>query len=246
MDRLKFFALTRRYHVIDNPISETKLERVVGILNLAANAKVLDIASGKGELLCRIAAKYQARCTGVELNPEHCASAEATVQRRGLSEFVEIRNQPGQDFQADAGSYDVAMCVGAEWIFAGWKGTLAHLANWTRDGGIVVAGTPFWATRPSQDYLTLSGISEDDFTSHAGNIAIGEGIGLTPVYSIASNRDDWDHYCGLTWLAAYDYIRENPGDADNGEIAVLTEKDKQQYFRGGRECLSWGIYVFRK
>jgi hypothetical protein len=138
------------------------------------------------------------------------------------------------------------MCIGAEWIFAGWKGTLAQLANWTRDGGTVVAGTPFWAAAPSQNYLSLSGISEDDFTSHAGNVSIGEGLGLTLVYSVTSNRDDWDHYRGQTWLAAYDYIREHPDDPDNAEIAARTEKDKQEYFGGGREYLNWGIYVFRK
>jgi SAM-dependent methyltransferase len=246
MDRLKFFELTRRYHVIDNPISETKLDRVVDVLNLTANAKVLDIASGKGELLCRIAAKYKAHCTGVERHPEFCANAEAGVRERGVSEHVEIRNELGQDFQADNGTYDLAMCLGAEWIFGGLKGTLAQLASWTRHGGTVVAGTPFWATKPSQNYLALSAMSEDDFSPHAGNISIGEGIGLTLLYSITSNHDDWDHYCGLSWLAAYDYIREHPDDADNAEIAALTKKDKQQYFGGGRECLGWGIYVFRK
>jgi hypothetical protein len=66
------------------------------------------------------------------------------------------------------------------------------------------------------------------------------------VYSGTSNQDDWDHYCGLTWLAAHDYIREHPDDADNAEIAALTKKDKQGYYGGQRECHGWGIYVFRK
>src|SRR6266540_5308703 len=107
MDRLKFFELTRRYHVIDNPISETKLDRLVDLLNLTPTASVLDIASGKGELLCRIASKYGLYCTGVERNPAFCADAQARVRARGLSAVVEIRNQLGQDFRADAGSYEV-------------------------------------------------------------------------------------------------------------------------------------------
>jgi hypothetical protein len=106
MDRLKFFELTRRYHVIDNPISEAKLDHVVDVLNLTANAKVLDMASGKGELVCRIAAKYGAHCTGG-------AQSRPLRQRRlgfagGPSELVKsATNVAG--FQADAAA-DVTMC----------------------------------------------------------------------------------------------------------------------------------------
>jgi SAM-dependent methyltransferase len=246
MDRLKFFELSRRYHLIDNPISVPKLERVIDVLNLTAGARVLDVASGKGELLARIAEKYRAHCTGIEHNPAFCAEANARARGRGLSALVEVREQRGQDFRADDGSYDAAMCVGAEWIFGGWHGTLAQLAQWTRKSGSIVAGTPFWSTTPSPDYLALSGISEGSFSTHSGNVAVGESLGLTLLYTVTSDQDDWDHYCGLTWLAAYDHIRDHPDDPDNPEIAALTRKDQESYFGGGRQFLGWGIYVFRK
>jgi hypothetical protein len=60
----------------------------------------------------------------------------------------------------------------------GLEGDDSHLANWTQDGGTVVAGTPFWVNKPTQAYLTLPGMSEDRFSSHAGNVATGEAVGL--------------------------------------------------------------------
>ncbi len=138
------------------------------------------------------------------------------------------------------------MCVGATWVFGGLKGTLSNLARWTTPDGTVVVGEVFWATRPAEEYLQSQGMSFEDYSTHGGNVSIGESLGLNLVYTVVSNRDEWDRYVGLSWLAAYDFIREHPEDPDVLEIAELTAKDKSSYFQHGRECLGWAIYVFRK
>ena len=51
MDLWRFFDVTHREHVVCNPISVEKLEELIALLSLKPGARVLDIASGKGEFL---------------------------------------------------------------------------------------------------------------------------------------------------------------------------------------------------
>lgn len=71
-------------------------------------------------------------------------------------------------------------------------------------------------------------------------------LGLKPVFSVASNVDDWDRYECLTWLPAARYVSENPTDPDVPEIEAAIAKEKRQYVQWGRDCFNWAIYVFEK
>ena len=55
MDMWKFFNITHREHIICNPMSLVKLEQLIMLLPLKPGARVLDIATGKGEFLIRLA-----------------------------------------------------------------------------------------------------------------------------------------------------------------------------------------------
>ncbi|MBI4220928.1 MAG: class I SAM-dependent methyltransferase [Chloroflexi bacterium] len=246
MDRWKWYWLTRRYHVIDNPTSEAKLDQFVEALELAPGSAVLDIACGKAELLCRIASRFRASCAGVEVSPYMCDEARRKVAERNLKGLVNVQEIRGQDFTAPEGNFDVALCIGATWVFGGYRGTLAALARWTKPGGLVAVGEPHWIAEPAPEFLSASGLKRGEYGTHAGNISTGETVGLKPVFSVASNLDDWDRYECLTWLSAARYVRENPSDPDVPEIEALIAGEKRQYIQWGRDCFSWAIYLFEK
>jgi hypothetical protein len=197
-------------------------------------------------MLCRIAARYGAACVGVEYSPYFCAEAREKVNSRGLSGLVTIEEIGGQDFTAPEATFDVTMCIGGEWVFGGWTGTLTRLQQWAKPGATVVGGTPFWTAPPPAAYLEAMGLASDSFSTHAGNVAAGESLGLNLLFAVASNQDDWDNYMSLSWRAAYDFIRDQPNDADSAEIEERTVNDKNSYLRYGRDCLGWATYVFRK
>jgi ubiquinone/menaquinone biosynthesis C-methylase UbiE len=235
-----------RHKVFDNPLSAAKFDRLIEALQLPRCARVLDIATGKGEMLCRLAVRYEAQCTGVERSPYFCDEARAKAKERGVADRVTIVQQDGADFMAPDASFDAAMCIGAEWVFGGFEETLWALSRWAIPGGTVVAGTPHWTAEPPEAYLQARGIKRSDFTTKQVNVAAAEALGMRLVYHVASSEDDWDEYDGASWLSAYDYVREHPEDADNAEIIERTEQDKASYFTPGRETLGWATYVFRK
>ena len=77
MDRWKYFAATHSDHVFCNPLSEAKVDELIELLRLPPGARVLDVACGKGELLCRTATRWKASGVGVDLSPFEVQNANA-------------------------------------------------------------------------------------------------------------------------------------------------------------------------
>jgi cyclopropane fatty-acyl-phospholipid synthase-like methyltransferase len=55
LDLWKYFDITHREHVFCNPMSVEKFEALITLLRLEPGAKVLEIATGKGEFIIRLA-----------------------------------------------------------------------------------------------------------------------------------------------------------------------------------------------
>ena len=112
----------------------------------------------------------------------------------------------------------------------------------------MLVGEPFWLKEPDEEYLKTVGSETRarDFGSYEDYVRIGEEQGLTCVYSLVSDRDDWDHYEWLTWWALDDYARACPKDPDVSEFVQRGRREKENYLRWQRETLGWALYVFRK
>ena len=83
MDMWKFFNITHQEHIICNPMSLEKLEQLIALLPLKPGARVLDIATGKGEFLIRLAERYrQITGTGVDFSPYFIADVHKKHQER--------------------------------------------------------------------------------------------------------------------------------------------------------------------
>lgn len=228
-------------------MNQEKLERFCGLLRLPGDSHVLDIACGKGEYLVRLAETYGVSGVGVDISPyciKDCKEKHHERIPEGNLEFVEM---DGAKYKPDTPeSFDVSMCLGASWVFKGHRGTLKALQEMAKPGGLVIAGEPFWLKEPDDEYLKAAKMTRDSYRSHEENVATGKEEGLTILYTIVSNKDDWDHYEALQWWAVEDHVRSYPDDPDNKEILERMMKSREIYLRWGRDTINWAIYVFRK
>jgi SAM-dependent methyltransferase len=245
MDRWKFFDITHRDHVVCNPLSITKLDEMVELLALPAGARVLDIACGKGELLLRLVERCGAHGVGVDRSPYAVRDARARAAARVPAADLTIVEGDGAAYASPPDSVDLAMCVGASWVFGGHRGTLRALARWVRPGGQVLVGEPYWRQVPEPAYLAASGLAAESFATHADNVAIGVAEGLMPLYTLVSNEDDWDRYEALQWRAAEHYALAHPEDTDVPDLLAQVRQARDTYLRWGRATLGWALYLFR-
>ena len=247
MDMLKFYDITHREHVICNPASEEKLDRLVEQLRLPAGARVIDIACGKGEFLIRLAETYGVSGLGIDLSPFYIAEARQRLEVRAPKAEVTFREMDGAEFEPEAPhSYAVASCLGASWIYGGHEGTLDALTHMAAPGGWVVTGEPYWLREPCKEHLKVLGLPREAFGTHIGNVEAGEKRGLDLVHTLVSNGDDWDRYQGLQWSASVEHARSHPDDPDLPEIVRRVGDEKAAYVRWGRDTIGWAIYVFRR
>ena len=255
MDTWKFYAITHADHVLLNPTSPARIDEIIGLLDLQPEPRVLDIGCGTGELLVRLAESCSRaeggasdgagfRGVGVDTSAPFLARARESVARRVPGAAIELLEMDGAAYEAGAGAFDLACCLGASWVFAGHRGTLQTLSCAARPGGLVLVGEPFWRTEPPAEYLAWSGIARHDFAGHAENVAIGESEGLVPLLAWVSSEEDWDRYETLQWRAAARYAAANPDDPDVHDLLERVAHARHEYLTWGRETLGWALYLF--
>ena len=74
---------------------------------------------------------------------------------------------------------------------------------------------------------------------------IGVEEGLTPLYTMVSNLDDWDRYETLKWYAVDEFARNNPDDPDLPEIQARNAKAQEIFLRWGRGLCGRAICLLR-
>ena len=247
MNLLKFFNITHREHVFCNPMSVEKFEELIALLRLEPEDRVLEIATGKGEFIIRLAEQYDIEGIGVDISPYFISDAKKKHQQRIPDAQLSFVEMDGKDYEPKMlESFNLVACIGASWIYGGHRGTLKALNEMAAPGGWVIVGEPYWQREPTAEYLEALGQKRDAFGTHYENMKVGQEFDLKLVYTLVSNQDDWDRYEGLQWYAADEWASKNPDDSDMEEVLKRVRDDRENYLRWGRETLGWAIYLFKK
>ena len=248
MDMWQFFDITHREPILCNPMSLEKLEELITLLTLKPGSHVLDIATGKGEFLIRLAERYpQMTGIGVDISPYFLADVRKKYQERVPDARLHFLEMDGARYVPEAlESFDLVACLGASWIYGGYRGTLNALQKMAAPESWIVVGEPYWRQEPEKEYLETIEVMRSDFGTHYQNVEAGQEYGLEAVYTLVSSQDDWDRYEGLQWYAAETWASDHRDDPDVVTVLKRVRGSKTAYLRWGREALGWAIYVFKK
>lgn len=245
MDTWKFFAITHADHVVCNPTSSERFDELIGLLDVAPGANVWEAACGKGELLVRLAERRRVHGIGVDLSPyEVPVARERGASRVPDADLVFIEGDAATH-PPEPASVDLAVCLGASWIWGGHRGTLRALRGFVKPGGLVLVGEPYWRHEPDPEYLAAAELAAGDFSTLHGNVAIAAEEGLALQSALPSRDEDWDRYEMLQLHAAERWALANPADPDVGELLARARRGADAYLRWGRDTLGWSIYLFR-
>jgi predicted O-methyltransferase YrrM len=236
-----WFAVAERDHELQNPTSAEKIRLLGERLRLRPDSQVLDIACGKCGPAVLLAREFGCRITGVERAPEFASAARERIAAAGLEQQVEVVEQDAASFTPATESYDVALCLGASFIWNGLEGTLAALVPAVRPQGHVVVGEPYWRRSPLPE-----GIDDEDYVSLRDTARRFDTARLSVDTIIASSLDDWDRYETLHWRALEDWLAENSDDPDAAEFRARHESERDKYLSWQRELLGWAIFAARK
>jgi len=232
-------------HRILDPFSESKLRLIGELADVGPETRVLDLACGKGELLCRWAEWFGASGTGVDLSEVFLAAARARAAELGVAERITYVQGDAGAYAAEPGGFDVASCLGATWIGGGLVGTAALLRRAIHDDGRILIGEPYWIEPPRAEALTAFDMRVGDFASLAGTQGRIASAGLELIELVAASQDDWDRYEAGQWNAMDRWLRENPDDPLHAEIRDALDRWRETYLRWGRRSMGWAVFVTR-
>jgi SAM-dependent methyltransferase len=228
-------------HEIQNPTSAEKIRLLGDYVRLGPERRVLDVACGKGGPAVLLAEAFGCRIVGVERLPAFADEARSRVAARGLEHLVEVRTGDAAEFALEPEAWDVALCIGASFVWGTIEDAAARLAPAVGSGGFVAIGEPFWRTWPLPE-----GVDPEDFVPLDETIERFRRSGLALTGLIAASEDDWDRYESLHWRAAEEWLAEHGDDPRVEDVRAGQEQKRAEYFRSRRPYLGWAIFVGRK
>ena len=246
MDIWRYFDIIHGLHTYCNPVSRQAVRDMEAVLDLQPGTRVLDIASGLGEMLIGFAERYGTSGVGVDISPYAVRRAEARKAKRAPDADIRFVEMKGEEYTLDdEDPFDVVMCIGASWIWQGYQGTLRALRRFVKPGGLIVSGEPYWRQPPDDRYLEIEDLKRDEFPTLSEFYENLEPAGLACVWMRGVTEQEWDRYEMLQLASLDRFAGEHPDDDDLAEIRAKLLPSKEAYFRWGRETLGFAFWILR-
>jgi cyclopropane fatty-acyl-phospholipid synthase-like methyltransferase len=244
MDVLTQHEIAEANHRILNPFTDDKLMLLGDICRLRPGQRQLDLACGKGEMLCRWAQSFGITGRGVDISEVFLRAARERASELGVSELVAFDRADAADMDVDDQQYDVVSCIGATWIGDGPAGTIEHLRPRMTKDGLMLIGEPFWHEQPPAEAARAQH-PLDEFTSLIGTLEIFESTGMQLVEMVLADGDSWDRYVAAAWWTVSQWLRNEPDPADALVMRTKLDESRRWYLEYGRRYLGWGVFVLK-
>lgn len=240
MDAMDYWAIAERTIEIQNPVTDRKLRLLDDYCAIRDGLSVLDIGCGKAWVMRQWAEHYAIAGTGLELNPHFVKFAREKAAAQGIGERLTFVGGPAQSFKPEPGSFDIALCLGADFALGGFVEALDWMANVVKPGGSVVIGDITLKHRP--------GVPIDQTLPHDAleMIAVIERHGAEVSALISASDADFERYVSHHRHATLAWAREHPAHPDHADVLKRSRDEWTYYLKTIRPYLGWTIFVGRR
>lgn len=246
-DLPRHFTIRESSHRIINPLSAEKLRQLGEALFIRGGSTMLDLASGKGEMLCTWARDHKIRGVGVDISSAFTAKARARSVELGVSDRVKFIHADATDFVAPE-PVDITACLGATWIGGGVPGTIKLLQKSLNPDGIMLIGHPYWRLDPpTQEGIEACGAEQaSDWLTLYGLIEQMQAFDYDVIEMMLADQDSWDRSVAAQWRNLREFIDKNPDDPLTPEFREELRTSPILHTKYQRNYLGWGVFALKK
>ncbi|MPY63150.1 SAM-dependent methyltransferase [Streptomyces spongiae] len=244
MDLPRAFTIRESSHRVCNPFTTEKLALLGRAISPSPGTRMLDLACGKGEMLCTWARDHGVSGTGVDISTVFLSAARARAAELGVADRIGFVHGGAAGYVADD-PVGIAACVGATWIGSGMPGTVELLRRSLAPGGMMLVGEPYWRREPP-DQATVEACHaerKDDFLPLPELLRRFGELGCDVVEMVLADQDSWDRYVAAQWLNIRRWLDANPDDELAAEMRAELAASPVKYATYEREYLGWGVFV---
>ncbi len=241
MEFSELMSISHRYMELLNPSTPEKILRLGKVLGMNEGARVIDYGSGCGEPLALWGKAYGITGVGVDISADFCERAAKKLCAEALSDRIEIVCTNGADYRPQEGLFDVATCIGATFIFGGYRETVQALRSAVHSNGRLGIGDVYLAsdTVPSEYAQKAHARTETEL------LEVTREQGFEIEYVIRASRDDWDRYYSDSWHALLRWLEENPSRPDRQQVFEHLRQSQEDYSRYLRPYVGWAMYALK-
>lgn len=246
-DLPRHFTIRESSHRIINPLSADKLRQLGEALFIRGGSTMLDLGSGKGEMLCTWARDHKIRGVGVDISSVFTAKARARSAELGVADRVRFIHADASGFVAPE-SVDIAACLGATWIGGDVPGTIELLQKSLKPDGTMLIGHPYWlANPPSQEAVIACGAEqESDWLPLHELIKQMHSLDYDVIEMMLADQHSWDRYVAAQWRNIREFIDRNPDDPLTPDFREELRTSPVLHTQYQREYLGWGVFALKK
>jgi len=240
---MEFFDLvniSEEFIEIINPFDEDKLLTMGKYLDLKQGQRVIDYGCGYGEMLLLWAENFGISGVGIDIRKHVCDRAKKKIQEKKLGDRIEIICQDGAAYSVEKGSFDVAACIGATFIWGGFRPTIQGMKDAIHPNGKLAIGEPYWMKEPVPEEYKHN---KKGFLSEYEIIQTAREEGFDFQHMVRASQDDWDRYEAGNWYGLVKWIEKNPNHPELQEVVDHLHKIQDEYLRWGREYCGWAVYT---
>ncbi|MGW6915627.1 methyltransferase domain-containing protein [Kitasatospora sp. NPDC054939] len=244
MDLPRSFTIRESSHRICNPFTSEKLAILGQAISPSPDTRMLDLACGKGEMLCTWARDHGVAGTGVDISTVFLDAARGRAVELGVADRVGFVHADASGHVADD-PVDIAACVGATWIGSGVVGTVELLRRSLAPGGTMLIGEPYWRREP-EDQTVVEGCHaarRDDLLTLPELLEQFGDLGCDVVEMVLADQDSWDRYVAAQWLNIRRWLDANPDDELADDMRAELAAAPVLHAKYQREYLGWGVFV---
>ena len=241
MEFFELINIAARYMEIENPISREKILLFGKHLRLQPGSRVIDFGCGYGEALVLWAEAYGISGVGVDVRPHACARAIMKAAEHDLTERIEIVCARGDEYAFEEGSFDVATCIGATFIWGGFAEAVDAMKRAVHRSGRLGIGEQIWRRPYAPPAYALQEARGTYFEYELLQMAHAAGCEIEHI--VRASDDDWDRYETDLWHGMIRWLEENPIHPDRQQVIDRLHHSQDTYLRYGREYMGWAMYA---
>ena len=240
MEFLDLKDISERGMYLLNPSSPEKVITAGRMAGMHPGAKTIDFGAGFAEPLVLWSEYFDVHGVGIDLRPYACQRARDRIAEKGFEDRQKIVCQNAREYRFEPHAYDVAVCLGATFIWDGLEGTLAALKQAIKPSGKLIVGEVYWRKGPvPPEFLAHEAGVHTEFEL----LQIAREAGFDIAWVERASHADWDHYESGNWQGLLRWIEESPNHPERQQVIDHLHESQEEYFRYGREYFGWAIYV---
>ena len=239
MDFFDLMSISHRHMEILNPLTSEKIIKLGKILKLKEGNRVIDFGCGSAELLIIWAEEFEITGIGIDISKDFCDRAKKKLAVRGLSDRIEIVCSNGADYVFEERAFDAATCIGATFIWGGYKKTIQAMKRAIHQNGRLGIGETHWLNdqvHPEYAQKQTSTHTELELAQFTRD----EGFELE--YIIRASHDDWERYSSDSWYGLIRWLKENPTHPDNEQVFKHFRTSQDDYLQFQHQHMGWAMY----